>query len=174
MAPCVIASPWWFVPVTRLTVPNPVWEVVGYDPTSPLIVVSPVLVMPVPARTAKLPAVPRSTGVGPAAFTICPPASMPIARVTEMPAENSNLAPWIRLFILPSPSCEDCPSVPVPDRRSPGLVGTNCPVDVIDCHGFLPCTQASRETEDLKATTGTRVSRCSPVTLYRIWRRPRG
>jgi hypothetical protein len=91
LAPAVIASPWWFVPVTRLTVPNPVWEVVGYDPTSPLIVVAPVLVMPVPARTAKLPAVPRSTDVGPAAFAVRPPASMPIARVIAMPVDSSNL-----------------------------------------------------------------------------------
>src|ERR1035437_3266143 len=130
--------------------------------------------MPVPARTAKLSAVPRSTAVGPAAFAICPPASMPIARVTEIPAENSNLAPWIRLFILPSPSCENCPSVPVPDRRPPWARGYQLSDDVIDCHGFLPCAQASRETEDLKATTGPHFSRCSSATLYWIWRRPRG
>ena len=37
--------------------------VVGNVPKSPLRVVGPVLVMPEPARTTKLPAVPRGTGV---------------------------------------------------------------------------------------------------------------
>jgi hypothetical protein len=46
-----------------VTVPNPVSEGVGYDPTLPVIVVVPVLVMPEYARTAKGAAVPRFTGV---------------------------------------------------------------------------------------------------------------
>src|SRR5271157_6403149 len=77
LAPCVTASPAWFVPV-KLTQSaagqpaNPLSVAVGYDPTSPLIVVVPVLVMPVPARTAKLLAVPRPTAVGPAAYAACP------------------------------------------------------------------------------------------------------
>ena len=47
-----------------VTVPNPVSEGVGYDPTLPVIVVVSVLVMPEYARTAKGAAVPRFTGVG--------------------------------------------------------------------------------------------------------------
>jgi len=46
-----------------VTVANPVSEGVGYDPTLPVIVVVPMLVMPEYARTAKGAAVPRSTGV---------------------------------------------------------------------------------------------------------------
>lgn len=41
--------------------PKPDCVVVANDPTSPLIVVVPVFVIPPPARTAKLSAVPRST-----------------------------------------------------------------------------------------------------------------
>ena len=55
------ASPIWFVPIS-VTEPKPVSVVVGKVPTSPVIVVGPVLVIPEPARTAKLPAVPRFTG----------------------------------------------------------------------------------------------------------------
>ncbi len=46
-----------------VTVPNPVSDGVGYDPTSPVIVVVPVLVMPEYARTAKGEAVPKFTEV---------------------------------------------------------------------------------------------------------------
>jgi hypothetical protein len=92
LAPCVTASPAWFVPFST-TVPNPVSAGFEYDPTSPVIVVASMLVIPVPARTAKLPAVPRPTGVGPAAYAVCPAASIPIARVTAVPTESSNLAP---------------------------------------------------------------------------------
>jgi len=42
---------------------NPVSAGVGEDPTSPLIVVAPVLVIPEPDSTAKLPAVPSGTDV---------------------------------------------------------------------------------------------------------------
>ena len=45
-----------------VTDPKPVLLVVGNVPTSPVIVVGPVLVMPAPARTANGPAVPRPTG----------------------------------------------------------------------------------------------------------------
>jgi hypothetical protein len=48
-----------------LTVPggNPVAEVPGFKPRLPLITVDPVLVTVVPARTAKLDAVPKFTAV---------------------------------------------------------------------------------------------------------------
>src|SRR4030081_691838 len=42
---------------------NPVTDVPGLSPTSPLMVVAPVFVTVDPARTAKLAAVPRGTGV---------------------------------------------------------------------------------------------------------------
>ena len=93
----------WFVPCT-IPGGKPVTAEPGLTPRSPVMVVDPVLVTVWPARTAKFAAVPRSTAVGPAANATCPPASIPIARVAEMPAEKSNLAPWICLFILPSPS----------------------------------------------------------------------
>ncbi|MCC5463980.1 hypothetical protein LMF89_01230 [Pelosinus sp. Bkl1] len=54
------ASPPWFVPI-NVTEPKPVSDVIGNVPTSPIIVVGPVLVIPAPARTAKLVAVPRFT-----------------------------------------------------------------------------------------------------------------
>ncbi len=63
LAPCVTESPMWLVPC-KVTDPNPVSEVVGKVPTSPVIVVGPVLVIPEPAKTEKLAAVPRSTVVG--------------------------------------------------------------------------------------------------------------
>jgi hypothetical protein len=53
----------WLVP-SKVTVSNPVSEVVGKVPTSPVIVVGPVLVIPEPAKTEKLAALPRSTVVG--------------------------------------------------------------------------------------------------------------
>ena len=82
----------WFVPIT---VPggNPVTAEPGLTPTSPVMVVFPVLVTVVPAKTAKFAAFPRSTNVGPAAYAVDPAASMPIARVTTVPAERSNFAP---------------------------------------------------------------------------------
>jgi hypothetical protein len=57
----VTASPPWFVPI-KVTELKPVSAVVGKVPTSPVIVVGPVLVIPAPARTAKLSAVPRPIG----------------------------------------------------------------------------------------------------------------
>jgi hypothetical protein len=50
--------------VPPVTVPggNPVTAVPGLTPRSPLMALGPVLVTVVPARTAKLPAVPRPTG----------------------------------------------------------------------------------------------------------------
>jgi hypothetical protein len=50
--------------------PNPVMAVaaIGLTPISPTTVVVPVVVIPVSVRIAKLPAVLRSTGLGPAAL----------------------------------------------------------------------------------------------------------
>jgi len=79
-----------------LTVPggNPVTATAGAIPTSPVMVVGPVLVTAgVPARTANCAAVPSPTVAGPAAYAVGPATSMPIASVTAMPAESSNLAP---------------------------------------------------------------------------------
>jgi len=51
----------WFVPLVNVTRPaNPVSVEVGDDPTSPVIVVAPVLVIPEPARSAKISALLRS------------------------------------------------------------------------------------------------------------------
>jgi hypothetical protein len=59
----VTASPWWFVPFNETRPAKPVSVVVGNVPTSPVIVVGPVeLVIPDPARTAKLSAAPKGTG----------------------------------------------------------------------------------------------------------------
>ena len=52
------------VPLTTVPGGNPVTAVPGLTPRFPLIVLGPVLVTVVPARTAKLPAVPRPTGPG--------------------------------------------------------------------------------------------------------------
>jgi hypothetical protein len=61
LACTVTASPPWFVPIKVIEL-KPVSAVVGNVPTSPVIVVGPVLVIPAPARTAKLSAVPRPIG----------------------------------------------------------------------------------------------------------------
>jgi hypothetical protein len=61
-----------------VTEPNPVSAGVGYDPTLPVIVVVPVLVMPEYARTAKGAAVPRVGAVAAKAFGSAPyPPSIP-------------------------------------------------------------------------------------------------
>src|ERR1043166_2030215 len=57
------ASAIWIDP---LTVGDPVTEVPGLNPRSPLIVVAPVLVTVEAARTANVLAAPRATGAGPA------------------------------------------------------------------------------------------------------------
>ena len=59
-APWVTPSPRWSVPV-RTTDPVTLITGVGNDPMSPLMVVVPVLVMPVPPRTANGSAVPIGT-----------------------------------------------------------------------------------------------------------------
>jgi hypothetical protein len=59
-APWVTLSPAWFVPVIVI-VPVPVIAGLGKLPMSPFSVVGPVLVIPAPARTTKLPAVPNGT-----------------------------------------------------------------------------------------------------------------
>src|SRR5579864_9548946 len=58
----------------------PTTVVVGYVPRSPLTVVGPVLVMPAPARTAKLSAVPRGTEDAAAAA--------PLTSVSNSPSTN--------------------------------------------------------------------------------------
>jgi len=55
---------------------NPVMEVPGLTPRSPLITDGPVLVTVEPARTAKLPAVPRPTGAVAAAAGPTPTAAI--------------------------------------------------------------------------------------------------
>src|ERR1041385_1710006 len=57
-----VASAIWIVP---LTVGDPVTDVPGLNPRSPLIVVGPVLVTVEAARTANVLADPRATGAGP-------------------------------------------------------------------------------------------------------------
>src|SRR5277367_1701329 len=79
-APCATASPPWFVPVV-VTLAEPVNVVVGYVPRSPLTVVGPVLVMPAPARTAKLSAVPSETAVA--------AAEAPATRVSRIPSRTA-------------------------------------------------------------------------------------
>lgn len=65
-----VASAAWMVP---LTTPGgkPVTAEPGLTPRSPVTTVAPVLVTVVPARTAKLAAVPSGTGGGDAAFAAC-------------------------------------------------------------------------------------------------------
>jgi hypothetical protein len=60
-----------------VTEPNPVSEGVGVDPTLPVIVVVPVLVMPAYARTAKGAAVPRGGVAAEALGRVPNPASTP-------------------------------------------------------------------------------------------------
>jgi hypothetical protein len=67
-----------------------------------MIVVAPVLVIPVAARTANALAVPRPTGAGPAAYAVCAAASAAIARKLAMRAEGG-LETCIRVFISQSP-----------------------------------------------------------------------
>jgi len=57
-----------------LTIPggNPVTELPGLRPRSPVMVLGPVLVTVEPASTAKFPAVPRLTAAGPAAYDLVP------------------------------------------------------------------------------------------------------
>jgi hypothetical protein len=72
LAPCVTVSPPWFVPINvteSAPGPKPLSVGVGNVPTSPVIAVIPVLVIPEPARTAKLSAVRRFT-VGCAAWAL--------------------------------------------------------------------------------------------------------
>jgi hypothetical protein len=59
-APFVTSSPAWFVPVIVID-PVPLIAGLGKLPMSPVNVVGPVLVIPAPARTTKLPAVPKGT-----------------------------------------------------------------------------------------------------------------
>ena len=61
-APAATPSALCIVPLDTMPGGNPVTAVPGLTPRSPLMVLGPVLVTVVPARTAKLPAVPRPTG----------------------------------------------------------------------------------------------------------------
>jgi hypothetical protein len=58
-----------------VSVPPSVIVAVGYDPISPLTVVVPALVMPAPARIAKVSVVPRGTDVAAAAAALLATAS---------------------------------------------------------------------------------------------------
>ncbi len=61
---CVaVASPAWIDPPLTTPGGNPVIDVPGLTPTSPTMVVAPVLVTVVPPRTAKLAAAPRGGAV---------------------------------------------------------------------------------------------------------------
>jgi len=64
----------------------------GETPRFPLIVVAPVFVTVVPARTPNAPAVPSPTVAGLAANAVGPAASMPIATATARPALIGRLA----------------------------------------------------------------------------------
>ena len=72
----------WFVPVI-VRLPLPVIEVVGNVPMSPTSVVGPVLVMPAPARTAKLSAVPRPTEVAAACALTANIITRPVDNMTR-------------------------------------------------------------------------------------------
>jgi hypothetical protein len=72
----------------------------GETPRFPLIVVAPVFVTVVPARTPNAPAVPSPTVAGLAANAVGPAASIPIATATARPAVIGRLAPRIRGFIF--------------------------------------------------------------------------
>ena len=61
-APAATPSALCIVPLDTVPGGNPVTAVPGLTPRSPLMLLGPVLVTVVPARTAKLAAVPRSTG----------------------------------------------------------------------------------------------------------------
>src|ERR1700722_6426234 len=61
-APAATPSALCIVPLLTMPGGNPVTAVPGLTPRSPLMLLGPVLVTVVPARTAKLPAVPRPTG----------------------------------------------------------------------------------------------------------------
>jgi hypothetical protein len=78
-----------------VTVPNPVSEAVGYDPTSPVIVVVPVLVIPEDASTAKSAAAPRG---GVAAEALC---SVPYAPNVPATSRAVTASTIMLLFGIP-------------------------------------------------------------------------
>jgi len=84
-------SSMYWVPVT---VPggNPVTEVPGYKPRSPPMVLGPVLVTVVPARTPKLAAVPRSGAVAVAASAGCVAMNRATAPAARAPAPRGDAA----------------------------------------------------------------------------------
>ena len=73
-----------------VTVPNPVSEGVGYDPTLPVIEVVPVLVMPVAARMAKGEAVPSDGAVAP----------LEMSRPKAAKGKNSAMTTVARITVL--------------------------------------------------------------------------
>ena len=83
-----------------VTEPNPVSVAVGYDPTSPVIVVVPVLVIPEYARTANGAAVPRFT-VGMTAEAGWPPYT---ARIPTTRRKEAAIVPMLFLVGL-DPFC---------------------------------------------------------------------
>ncbi|TCO44337.1 hypothetical protein EV646_11047 [Kribbella antiqua] len=72
-------------------VPVPVIDGFGKLPMSPVSTVGPVLVIPAPARTTKLSAVPRGTGTA-AAWALPPVANRPPADTTSAAATASALS----------------------------------------------------------------------------------
>jgi hypothetical protein len=100
LAPTAIASePVYVAPIT---VPggNPVTAVPSETPRSPVMVVAPVFVTVVPARTPKDEAVPSPIAVGPAAWTIGATARTPMASETRMTAQKGNRAPRRRVRLV--------------------------------------------------------------------------
>jgi hypothetical protein len=82
----------------------PVIVVVGYVPRSPVMVVGPVLVIPAPARTAKLSAVPSGTAVAAAPAPLTSDTSIPSTNsiamvVVHVARERKRLAPGRRIRI---------------------------------------------------------------------------
>ena len=89
MAPCVTLSPAWFVPVIVI-VPAPVIAGFGKLPMLPFTVVAPVFIIPAPASTAKLPAVPNGTTTA-AAWAVPPDTSRPPEETATAAATASTL-----------------------------------------------------------------------------------
>jgi hypothetical protein len=84
--------------VPPVTIPggNPSTVTVGDDPTSPVIVVAPVFVIPLPARTAKLAADPRATAVAAIAGTA-------VTKLKPSTSTRTSKRLRILLFIVPHP-----------------------------------------------------------------------
>jgi hypothetical protein len=137
----------WFVPVnvTQFAAgqaPNPVSEDVGDDPTSPRIVLAPVLVIPEPARIAKLPAVPSNTGVGVTAWAV--PASTQAAGSNATPTATA--------------------AAPKRTRREPGTYSENVNLRVI-CDPLIESEAKTRRPNDQDLPVALRPS-MTPTVAY--------